>query len=54
VNTIEEMWEPVTLIYDSFFDLIMSSEELKENTDFDDSAIENIKVSEKFLSRFKK
>ena len=53
VNTIEEMWEPVTLIYNSFFDLIMSSQELKENEEFDDSIIENIKVSNKFLSRFK-
>lgn len=54
VNTIEEMWEPVTLIYNSFFDLIMSSQELKENKDFDNSTIENIKISDKFLSRFKK
>lgn len=54
VNTIEEMWEPVTLIYNSFFDLIMSSQELKENKDFDDSTIENIKISDKFLSRLKK
>ena len=51
VNTIEEMWEPVTLIYNTFFDLITSSQELKENKNFDDSTIENIKVSEKFLSR---
>lgn len=54
VNTIEEMWEPVTLIYNSFFDLIMSSQELKENKDFDNSTIEHIKISDKFLSRFKK
>lgn len=54
VNTIEEMWGPVTLIYNSFFELIMSSRELKENKDFDDSTIENIKVSDNFLSRLKK
>ena len=54
VNTIEEMWEPVTLIYYSFFDLIMSSQELKENKDFDEPTIENIIVSDKFLSRFNK
>ena len=54
LNTIEEMWEPVTIIYHSFFDLIMSSQELKENENFDDSTIENIQVSNKFLSRFKK
>ncbi|EIT87220.1 hypothetical protein A374_01349 [Fictibacillus macauensis ZFHKF-1] len=52
VNTLEEMWEPVTLIYNSFFDLIMSFEELKKNKDFADSTIENIKVSNIFLSRF--
>lgn len=54
VNTIKDISEPVTLIYNSFFDLIMSSQKLKENKDFDDSTIENIKVSEKFLLRFKK
>lgn len=54
VNTIEEMWGPVTIIYNTFFDLITSSQELKENKNFDDSTIENIKVSDKFLSRFKK
>ena len=54
VNTIEEMWEPVTLIYNTFFDLITSSQELIENKSFDDSTIENIKVSDKFLSRLKK
>lgn len=54
ISTIEDMWEPVTLIYDSFFDFIMSSEELKEDEDLGDTRIENIKVSDKFLSRFKK
>lgn len=53
VNTVEEMWEPVTLINNSFYEFIMSSQELKENKDFDDSNIENIKVSDKFLSRLK-
>lgn len=53
VNKLEEMWEPVTLIYNSFFDLIMNFQELKENIDFDDSTIENLKVSDKFLSRIK-
>lgn len=52
VNTIEELWEPINLIYDSFFDLIMSIQELQESEDFDDSIIESIKVSDKFLSRF--
>jgi len=54
VNTTEEMWEPVTLIYNTFLELIMSSQELKEDEDFDDSIVENIKVSDKFLSRFNK
>ncbi len=54
ISMIEDMWEPVTLIYDSFFDFIMSSHELKEDEDLGDTKIENIKVSDKFLSRFKK
>lgn len=54
VNTSEEWWRPLTLFFNTFFDLIISSQGLKEDKGCNDSTIENISVSENFLARFKK
>lgn len=51
-----ETWEPVNLLFSSFKELILNLEEqpIEENKVFDESIIEKIVISEKFLSRLKK
>lgn len=54
MDSIEDMWLPVVLIFNSFADLIMSFQVLEEDVTVRSSVVKSIKMSDKFLSRLKK
>ncbi|VXC37909.1 conserved hypothetical protein [Bacillus sp. 349Y] len=48
------MWGPVTLIYPSFYDLIMSIQRVEDTEDMENPTIVEMKISDAFLARIKK
>lgn len=54
LNSPKEIWEPLTLLFTSFYQLIMSLKKIEETEDINDSSIVKINISDKFLSRLKK
>ncbi|KMK90999.1 SMI1/KNR4 family protein [Rossellomorea marisflavi] len=54
VNSQEDMWGPVTLIYPSFYDLIMSIQRVEDTEDMENPTIVEMKISDAFLARIKK
>ncbi|MEK3936296.1 SMI1/KNR4 family protein [Sporosarcina sp. FSL W7-1349] len=53
VASIHDLWEPLHLLYPSFYDFVMAWEESKEEA-FEAPVIEEIKITDKFLARLKK